>query len=326
VISRTSLPGVEIILHKLREGEDMAKMFIYTTRALFVALSLVACGWVSTAGAQQQQQPQRQNPAPRKKKLPPGAKGFAQFADRDASDKLVTGGATRGQCATYEQLLECAMGQAGMTPPNLKEAIAFYRQAAALKPDMFRPQYNLGQIYESQGNYKEAAAAYKRAVTLKLDETLGDTPRHIQSAYFNLGNVHAMLNDHAQAVAALREVIRRLSEPYHTPHYNLGLSLAALGQQQEAVNSFKEAIRIKPDYWEAHYNLGVAYGKLEDYPQAAEAFKKTLEINPDDAQARYNLGLAYYFMDDARSLAAQVQALQKTRPELARELARLSGK
>ncbi|HZH32641.1 MAG TPA: tetratricopeptide repeat protein [Pyrinomonadaceae bacterium] len=302
----------------------MAKMFIYATRALFVALSLVACGWVSTAGAQQQQ-PQRQNPAPnKKKKLPPGAKGFAQFADRDASDKLVTGGATRGQCASYDELIECGVGQAAQG--NTREAIDFLTQAAKLKPEMFRPQYTLGQIYESQGNYKEATAAYTRAVALKVDERAGETPDEILSAYFNLANVYALTNGHAQAVAALREVIRRLPRPLPTPHYNLGLSQAALGKHQEAVNSFKEAIRIKPDYWEAHYNLGVAYSKLEDYPQAVEAFKKTLEINPDDAQARYNLGLAYYFMDDAKSLAAQVQALQKTRPELAKELARLNGK
>ncbi|HLL15446.1 MAG TPA: tetratricopeptide repeat protein [Pyrinomonadaceae bacterium] len=300
----------------------MAKMFMYATRALVVALCLFASGAGVWASAQQQ--PSGQNNPPKKKKLPPGAKGFAPFAGRDASDKLVTGGATRGECTSYEQLIECAMGQAGQN--NLKEAVAFYTRAGALRPDMFRPQYNLGQIYESQGNYKEAAAAYKRAVTLKIDESMGETPLDVLSAYFNLGNVYAMMNDHAQAVASLREVVSRLAEPYHTPHYNLGLSLAALGKQQEAINSFKEAIRIKPDYWEAHYNLGVAYSKLEDYAQAIAAFKKTIEFKPDDAQAHYNLGLAYYFMDDARSLAAQVQALQKTRPELAKELAKLTGK
>ncbi|HYG08501.1 MAG TPA: tetratricopeptide repeat protein [Pyrinomonadaceae bacterium] len=301
----------------------MVKSLMYATRALVVALLLAGCGAGVVASAQQSQ---GQPAPPKKKKLPPGAKGFAQFADRDASDKLVTGGATRGQCATYEELLECAVGQAGLTPPNLTTAAEFLMQAAKLKPNMFRPQYNLGQIYESQGKYKEAAAAYKRAVTLKIDETMGETQVNVMSAYFNLANVYAMMNQHAQAVAALQEVIRRLPEPYQTPHYNLGLSQAALGKQQEAINSFKEAIKIKPDYWEAHYNLGVAYSKLEDYPQAIEAFKKTLELKPDDAQARYNLGLAYYFMDNAAALAAEVQALQKTRPELAQELAKLSGK
>lgn len=299
----------------------MAKTFMYATRALVVALTLVAFGAATVASAQQ---PQGQNPPSKKKKLPPGAKGFAQFADRDASDKLVTGGATRGNCQSYEELIECAMGQAGQG--NNAEAIEFLTQAAKLKPEMFRPQYNLGQIYESQGKYKEAAEAYKRALTLKVDEAAGEMPEQVLSAYFNLGNVYAMTNDHAQSIAMFQEVIRRLPQPVHTPYYNVGLSQAALGKQQDAINSFKEAIKIKPDYWEAYYNMGVAYGKLEDYPRAIEAFKKTLELKPDHAQARYNLGLAYYFIDDAKSLAAEVQALQKTEPELAKELAKLAGK
>jgi tetratricopeptide (TPR) repeat protein len=293
---------------------------MYATRALFVALSLVAFGATFAASAQQPQG----NPPAKKKKLPPGTKGFAQFADRDASDKLVTGGATRGECATYEQLIECATGQAGQG--NMPEAIAFFQQAAKLKPEMFRPQYNLGQIYESQGKYKEAAEAYRRALALKVDESMGETPDQILSAYFNLGNVYASMNDHAQSIAMFQEVIRRLPQPVHTPYYNVGLSQAALGKQQEAINSFKEAIKIKPDYWEAHYNMGVAYSKLEDYPNAVAAFKKALELKPDDAQTHYNLGLAYYFMDDAKSLAAEAQALQKSNPELAKELAKLNGK
>ena len=299
----------------------MAKIFTYASRAFLVALLCLA---VSGAAAVNAQQPSGQN-APKKKKLPPGAKGFEQFAGRDASDKLVTGGATRGECTTYEQLIECAMGQAGSTPPNLQAAIDFFTQAAKLKPDMFRPHYNLGQIYEEQGKYKEAIAAYKHAVTLKVDESMGEQPESILSAYYNLANVYAVTNDHAQAIATFQEVIRRLPK-VATTHYNVGLSQAALGKHREAVNSFNEAIRLKEDYSEAYYNLGVAHSKLEEYPQAVAAFKKALEHNPEYALAHYNLGVAYYMMDDAKSLASQVEALQKTQPELAKELAKLNGK
>ncbi|HJR07464.1 MAG TPA: tetratricopeptide repeat protein [Pyrinomonadaceae bacterium] len=299
----------------------MAKMFMYASRAFLVAL---LCLVVSGAVAVSAQQPSGQNP-PKKKKLPPGAKGFEQFAGRDASDKLVTGGATRGECTTYEQLIDCAIGQAGSTPPNIQGAIDFFMQAAKLKPDMFRPHYSLGQIYEEQGNYKEAIAAYKRAVTLKVDESMGEDPNTILSAYYNLANVYAVTNDHAQAIATFQEVIRRLPK-VATTHYNVGLSQAALGKHREAIASFNEAIRLKPDYSEAYYNLGVAHSKLEDYPQAIAAFKKALEINPDYAQAHYNLGVAYYMLDDAKSLAGEVEVLQKTQPELAKELAKLNGK
>lgn len=304
----------------------MAKMLMYAIRALmsaalcFVVLGASGAGAVASAQSKPASQP---NP-PKKKKLPPGAKGFEQFADRDASDKLVTGGATRGECTTYEQLIECAGGQ--YSQGNFKEAIEFFQKAAALRPEMFRPHYNLGQIYEEQGKYKEAAAAYKRAAPLKVNEELGEREDELLSAQFNLANVYARLNDHAQAINALQEVIRRLPRPYHTPHYNLGLSLSALGNHQDAINAFKEAVALKADYVEAYYNMGVAYTKLEAYPKAVEAFKRALEHRPDYAQAHYNLGVVYYLMDDSRAFAGELQTLQKSRPELARELAKLSGK
>ncbi|HYP01681.1 MAG TPA: tetratricopeptide repeat protein [Pyrinomonadaceae bacterium] len=301
----------------------MSKMFMYASRAFVVALLMCFAVWGAGAVVSAQQ-PSGQNNPPKKKKLPPGAKGFEQFAGRDASDKLVTGGATRGECTTYEQLIECAMGQAGSTPPNLQAAIDFFTQAAKLKPEMFRPHYNLGQIYEEQGKYKEAVAAYKRAITLKVDESMGEQPESILSAYYNLANVYAVTNQHEQAITTFQEVIRRLPK-VATTHYNVGLSQAALGKHRDAINSFNEAIKLKEDYSEAYYNLGVAHSKLEEYPQAVAAFKKALEYNPEYALARYNLGVAYYMMDDAKALAGEVQALQKTQPELAKELAKLNG-
>lgn len=298
----------------------MAKMFKYATRALMIALCFVVLSAAHMASAQPK--PAGQTNPPKKKKLPPGAKGFEQFADRDASDKLVTGGATRGKCDTYEELIECAMGQVGTDD---KAAIEFFTQASKLKPKMFRPHYNIGQIYESQRKYKEAAAAYKLAVNGETDAGMGESPDQVMFAHYNLANVYALMNDHAQALATYQEVIRRLPTA-HTPHYNAGLSLAALGKQQEAINAFKEAIKIKPDYWEAHYNLGVAYSKLEEYPQAVAAFKKTLENNADYAPAHYNLGVVYFLMDDSAGFAETMKTLQKAKPELAKELAKLNAK
>lgn len=310
----------------------MAKMLMDASRAVMSAalllLLVLMCFVVldasgASAVASAQSKPASQPNPPKKKKLPPGAKGFEQFADRDASDKLVTGGATRGECTTYEQLIDCAGGQ--YSQGNFKEAIEFFQKAAAMRPEMFRPHYNLGQIYEEQGKYKEAAAAYKRAAPLKINEELGEREDELLSAQFNLANVYARLNDHAQAISTLQEVIRRLPR-HHTPHYNLGLSLSALGKHQDAVNAFREAIALKADYAEAHYNMGLAHSKLEAYPQAVEAFKKAIEHKPDYAQAHYNLGVVYYLLDDRKAFAGELQTLQKSRPELARELAKLSGK
>jgi len=72
------------------------------------------------------------------------------------------------------------------------------------------------------------------------------------------------------------------------------LLLQLEGKHQEAIESFKQAIRINPDHANAHYNLGTAYDELGKYEDAIVSYKQALMINPDDASTHYNLGLAYY--------------------------------
>jgi tetratricopeptide (TPR) repeat protein len=47
-------------------------------------------------------------------------------------------------------------------------------------------------------------------------------------------------------------------------YLDLGIAYDMLGKYKEAIKSFKQAIRIDPDYRDAHYNLGVAYNSLSD--------------------------------------------------------------
>ena len=64
---------------------------------------------------------------------------------------------------------------------------------------------------------------------------------------------------------------------------NLGVAYDKLGRYQDAIEDYKQAIRIKPDYAEAHFNLGVAYGKLGRYQDAIESYKQAIRIKPDYA-------------------------------------------
>jgi S1-C subfamily serine protease len=61
------------------------------------------------------------------------------------------------------------------------------------------------------------------------------------------------------------------------------------GRYQEAIASYKEAIRIKPDVTNARFNLGVAYRKSGQLREAIASFKEALKIDPNDTSARRNL-------------------------------------
>ena len=52
-----------------------------------------------------------------------------------------------------------------------------------------------------------------------------------------------------------RDALR--ADPGWPPHYNLGEILAG-GGINEAIDHFREALRVDPDFGQAHYHLGVA--------------------------------------------------------------------
>jgi tetratricopeptide (TPR) repeat protein len=41
----------------------------------------------------------------------------------------------------------------------------------------------------------------------------------------------------------------------------MGLTYFALGRHEEAIDEYKKAIEIDPNYLDAHYNLAIVYGK-----------------------------------------------------------------
>jgi tetratricopeptide (TPR) repeat protein len=289
-----------------------------------VAMSQHGRGVRARHNAQQQQSQQPPAP-PKKKKLPPGVRGFDQFANRDASDKLIAGGATRSEpknAAEAEASSSLERGMDFYKTGKYAEAVTTFSRAAELEPAWFRAQYRLAMAYEAQGKYREAAAAYAKAVALAPDAAI-DEPQDFFSAQYNLANSLAQSNQHEAATATYLKLIESLPVPLHTPYYNLGLSYVALGKSREAADAFKKAVEIKPDYAEANYNLGLLASSAEQYAQATDEFRQALKAKPDYAEAHYGLGLVYYLTDNRAGLAGQQRALQEMKSRLAADLAKL---
>jgi len=64
------------------------------------------------------------------------------------------------------------------------------------------------------------------------------------------------------------------------------------GDFENAISRLKSSVDLDSTVFETHYNLGIAYTQAEKYPEAVETFKNAIKLKPDFADAYYSLAVA----------------------------------
>jgi len=64
------------------------------------------------------------------------------------------------------------------------------------------------------------------------------------------------------------------------------------GDFETAISRLKSSIDLDNTIFETHYNLGIAYTQAEKYPEAVETFQNAIKLKPSFADAYYSLAVA----------------------------------
>ncbi|MBI2339606.1 MAG: tetratricopeptide repeat protein [Deltaproteobacteria bacterium] len=72
-------------------------------------------------------------------------------------------------------------------------------------------------------------------------------------------------------------------------HHGLGMAYSERGMREAAVEEYKTALRLKPDYAEVHNNLGRVYKEQGRLPEAIAEFQAALQSSPDYSVTRNNV-------------------------------------
>lgn len=64
------------------------------------------------------------------------------------------------------------------------------------------------------------------------------------------------------------------------------------GDYDNAISRLKASLDLDGTIFETHYNLGIAYTQAEKYPDAVKTFQDAIKLRPDFADAYYSLGVA----------------------------------
>ena len=107
----------------------------------------------------------------------------------------------------------------------------------------------------------------------------------------NLGMALAIAGRIPEALDHFREALR-LEPERPLAHYNIGFTLAHLGKHQEALGYLRDAVRLNPRDGGAHYALATALAATGSRADAIRHFEEAVTLQPDDAEAHREMANA----------------------------------
>jgi tetratricopeptide (TPR) repeat protein len=166
-----------------------------------------------------------------------------------------------------------ALGLAYFMKGNLQEALSYLQKCLAINPTFPEARNNLGMVYQEQGLLDKAQQEFRLAAADKNYNSR-------ELPYYNLARLYLTAEKFRDALDHVQKAIELNKNMAMA--YNLeGTIYEKLNQLDEAIESYKRAVKIDPLSIKFSYDLGVAYFKDEDFEKAGEIFEKILGKTTD---------------------------------------------
>jgi tetratricopeptide (TPR) repeat protein len=117
---------------------------------------------------------------------------------------------------------------------------------------------------------------------LRMRQSLAAVAPRTEEAHLHLGETLRQRGRLADALEEYREAVR-LNPAWAEAHVNLGVTLAGLGRVGEAIRAYEKALSIDSNIPAAHFNLAVLLGSQGETERAMRHYQRALEGNDPDA-------------------------------------------
>ena len=161
------------------------------------------------------------------------------------------------------------------------DAIAAFREASVMKPEMYEAHFKLGNAYLAMGDLLSAVKAYQAAYDRQPKEI--DLLLRISEICYRMG-------DHVKAAQMLAEILM-INDRYLPALLVLPELLVGLGRIDEALDLLKAAIPAQPHIAELWVAAGIATHMQGDKDRARIFYNEALSLDPNALVARQNLEL-----------------------------------
>jgi len=190
------------------------------------------------------------------------AAGVYLYSSRTAKHTAASGAAfMSANSAAYDAYMRGMVKVSSENPPDNQDAIKLFEQAVATDPTFASAYAELSRAYTIKARYVASDAERKTSyedAEVAVDKALAINP-NLAEGHFARGLM--------------------LWTPYKRfPH-------------AQAIQSYRRAIELDPNFDEAHHQLGFIYLHIGMLNKAQQEIEKALAINPGNTLARYRLGV-----------------------------------
>ncbi len=117
---------------------------------------------------------------------------------------------------------------------------------------------------------------------------------------------------------SLWEDIVRKSPNALKGHLNLAAAYAQEGLIDKAIEQYRAALSIKPDFYDAYVELGLCYADKGFIDRAIEQCRIALSMKPNDSYAHYVMGYSLYVKGDFDKAIEEFEAALRANPRFAK--------
>uniref|UniRef100_A0A1A9WAC9 Tetratricopeptide repeat protein 37 n=1 Tax=Glossina brevipalpis TaxID=37001 RepID=A0A1A9WAC9_9MUSC len=176
------------------------------------------------------------------------------------------------------------MGKLYYKIANYSQALNNMLKATRSRPYRSECFFYLGKIYFALKDTVRSRKCFEKCINLN---PLNDL------AVDNLSGIYQQIGEEDLNVALLTNTLKYLNNPQRAKHlrYKLGLHYLNVNNFDEAIQSFRTAIKQDVScmiYWES---LGDAYAERGSYNSAIRVFQKILEMEPYNLYAQLQMAL-----------------------------------
>jgi tetratricopeptide (TPR) repeat protein len=219
------------------------------------------------------------------------------------------------------------LGEEYMQIHDYGAAIAPFRRALELRPDLDDAHLQLGYALLSQGFAAEAIPHLERVHAFEALGIAQIETGQYQEAVANLSAAIAKRPNDPDLLYYLgrasglfsKRSIDTLIQAYPDSarsHQAMAENYFVLRQMPQAESELHEALRQRPEIPGLHLELGLVYAGTAQWPKAEEEFRAETKVQPGNAEASYRLGAALLQQAKARDARTELERADRLKPDM----------